>query len=282
MKQPTAPESRLSLNQATIPNWGIKETAEGCARAGIPWMGLWRNRVSEIGVEESARAVRDAGVKVSSLCRGGMFPAATESERRARIDDNRRAIEEAVALGTDLLVLVCGAAPGRDLDAARGMVEAGIEQLIPYALEAGVKLGVEPLHPVFAADRSVIVTLGQANDIVERLGTAQVGVVLDVFHVWWDPNLYAEIGRAAGRIFGFHLNDWLVARKDPFLSRGMMGDGKIDLRRIIRAVEEVGYDGPFEVEILNETIWSMPSARVVETVRQSYLDLVSGISVMPE
>lgn len=263
--------ARLSLNQITTRRWGVREAVEGCARAGIPAVGLWRDRVAEIGLAEAARLVRDAGLRVSGLCRGGMFPAATAAEREARLDDNRRAVDEAAALGADVLVLVCGPAPDRDLDGARAMVEEGIARLAPYAAARGVRLGVEPLHPVFAADRSVIVTLGQANDLVARLGSPQVGVVVDVYHVWWDPGLYAEIGRAAGRILGFHVSDWIVPITDPLLSRGMMGDGVIELRRIRTAVEAAGYAGFIEVEIFNRAIWEMPGDDVLARMRERYL-----------
>jgi sugar phosphate isomerase/epimerase len=171
-------------------------------------------------------------------------------------------------------VLVCGAAPDRDIDAARGMVEEGIEQVLPFAEQAGVKLGIEPLHPVFAADRSVISTLGQANDIVERLGSPQVGVIIDVYHVWWDPELYRETERSAGHILGFHVNDWLRGGGDPLMSRGMMGDGVIELRRVRETVEAAGYAGPIEVEIFNEEVWAMPGDDALELIRERYLEHV--------
>jgi sugar phosphate isomerase/epimerase len=266
--------TRLSLNQMTTNFWGVREAAEGCALAGISWIGLWRDKVQEAGLKESARIVRDAGLKVSSLCRGGMFPAATKAERAARIDDNRRAVDEAAVLGTDVLVLVCGAAPDRDIDAARRMVEDGIERVLPYAEQAGVRLGIEPLHPAFAADRSVISTLGEANDIVERLGSPQLGVVIDVYHVWWDPELYREIERSAGQILGFHVDDWLRGGGDPLTSRGIMGDGVIELRRMREAVEAAGYAGPIEVEIFNEEVWAMPGDDALDLVAARYLEHV--------
>lgn len=266
--------SRLSLNQITTKSWCVREAAEGCARAGIPWIGLWRDKVAETGLKQSARIVRDAGLKVSSLCRGGMFPALTKAERAARIDDNRRAIEEAATLGTDVLILVCGAAPDRNIDAARRTVEEGLELLIPDAAAVGVKLAIEPLHPAFAADRSVITTLGQANNIVERLDHPQVGVAIDVYHVWWDPELYREIERSAGRILGFHVNDWLRGGGDPLVSRGMMGDGVIELRRMREAVDAAGYDGPIEVEIFNEGVWAMPGDEALELIKARYLEHV--------
>ena len=269
--QPFTDIARLSLNQITTERWSLREAVDGCARAGVPFIGLWRHKVAEAGLPESARLVRDAGLRVSSLCRGGMFPAATAAERQARIDDNRRAIDEAAALGADLLVLVCGPAPDRDIQAARAMVRDGIAQLLPYAAERGIRLAVEPLHPMFAADRSVIVTLAEANALVEHFDTPTLGVVIDVYHTWWDPELYTQIARAGRRIFGFHVNDWLVPPPDWLLGRGMMGDGVIELRRIRTAVDAAGYTGPIEVEIFNQAIWDLPGDEVLALMRERYL-----------
>ncbi|GEO24452.1 xylose isomerase [Alicyclobacillus acidoterrestris] len=260
----------LSLNQMTTQAWNVQEAVDGCARAGIPWIGLWRHKVQEMGVEKSARMVRDAGLQVSGLCRGGMFPAGTKAERDKRIDDNRRAIDEAATIGTDVLVLVCGPAENCTLEDARQMVEEGVAALIPYAQARGVKLGIEPLHPMFAADRSVVSTLGQANDIVYRLQSEQVGVVIDIYHVWWDPKLYEEINRSAGHIIGFHVNDWLFPVKDAMMSRGMMGDGCVENARIRRAVEAAGYHGPVEVEIFNRTIWDTPYDEVLTQMKERF------------
>lgn len=266
--------SRLSLNQATTQRWSLREAVEGCARAGIPWISVWRDKLAETGLEEAARLVRDAGLRVSSLCRGGFFPAATAAERQARIDDNRRAVDEAAALGAEVLVLVCGPAPNKDLVAARAMVRDGIAALLPYAEQRGVKLGIEPLHPMFAGDRSVIVTLGEATALAEQLASPWLGVVADVYHIWWDPELYAQIERAGERIVGFHVNDWLVPLPDPLLGRGMMGDGVIELRRIRAAVEAAGYSGPIEVEIFNRAIWDTPGDAVLATLCERYLAYV--------
>lgn len=274
MTEAAPPElARLSLNQATTQRWTLREAVDGCRRAGIPWIGPWRDKVADLGgAEASARLIRNAGLRVSSLCRGGFFPAATPNERRERIDDNRRAIDEAAELGTDVLVLVCGPAPDRDIDAARQMVEDGIAAVIPYATERGVRLAIEPLHPMFAGDRSVVVTLAQANGLVERLDSPQVGVAVDVYHVWWDPEVYAQIARAAGRILGFHISDWLAPPPDVLLGRGMMGDGVIQLRRLRAAVEAADYSGPIEVEIFNQQIWDTPGDQVLACMRERYLD----------
>ena len=272
--QPLTDLARLSLNQATTQRWSLREAVEGCARAGIPWISVWRDKLAELGPEQAARLIRHAGLRVSSLCRGGFFPAATAAERQARIDDNRRAVEEAAALAADVLVLVCGPAPDKDIAAARTMVREGIAALLPYAQERGVKLGIEPLHPMFAGDRSVIVTLAEANALIEKFASPFLGVVADVYHIWWDPDLYAQIARARGHILGFHVNDWLVPLPDPLLGRGMMGDGVIELRRIRAAVEAAGYDGPIEVEIFNRELWDMPGDELLALMRERYLAYV--------
>lgn len=268
---PLADLARLSLNQATTQQWSLREAVEGCARAGIPTIGVWRDKLAQHGVAAGARLIRDAGLRVSGLCRGGMFPAATAAERRERVEDNRRAIEETATLEADTLVLVCGPAPDRDLPAARAMVFEAIAELLPYARERGVKLGIEPLHPMYAGDRSVITTLAEALDLVERLASPQLGVVIDTYHVWWDPYLDAQVQRAGGHILGFHVADWLVPTPHMLLGRGMLGDGVIALRRIRGAVEATGYHGPIEVEIFNQALWDAPGDQTVARVTASFL-----------
>jgi sugar phosphate isomerase/epimerase len=274
MTTPLTDLSRLSLNQATTQRWSLREAVEGCARAGIPAIGLWRDKIAEAGLTQAVRHVRDAGLHVSSVCRGGMFPAATPAERQARIDDNKRAVDEAAALGADVLVLVCGAAPDKDIAAARGMVRDGIAAVLPYAQECGVRLGIEPLHPMFAGDRSVIVQMAEASALVEAFATPALGIVLDTYHIWWDPDLHAQIARASGHILGYHVNDWLVPLTDPLRGRGMMGDGVIELRPIRAAVEAAGYTGPIEVEIFNQEIWDSPADIVLALMCERYLAYV--------
>ncbi|MBO0995783.1 sugar phosphate isomerase/epimerase family protein [Bacillus sp. SD088] len=265
---------RLSLNQITTDPWSLQEAVEGCARAEVPWIALWRHKIEEIGLKQSKRIIQDAGINVSSICRGGMFPAATKEERQKRIEDNRRAVDEAAELGADVLVLVCGPAPDKDLISARKMVAEGIEQLVPYAKERGVKLGIEALHPMYAAERSVIVSLEHANDLAEKYSPDEVGVIVDVFHVWWDPALFQQISRAKGRILGYHVSDWLVPVPDLLMGRGMMGDGVIDFKPIRLAVEEAGYTGPIEVEIFNQKIWDQPGDEVLALMKERYLEYV--------
>lgn len=265
---------RLSLNQITTDRWSLKEAVEGCVRADVPWIALWRHKIEEIGLKQSKKIIQDAGIQVSSICRGGMFPAATAQERKARIEDNMRAIDEAAELGSDVLVLVCGPAPDKDLIAAREMVAEGIDTIVPYAKERGVKLGIEPLHPMYAAERSVIVSLSHANDLAEKYNPDEVGVIVDVFHVWWDPDLFNQIERAHGRILGYHVSDWIVPTPDLLMGRGMMGDGVIDLQPIRLAVEKTGYNGPIEVEIFNQKIWDTPGEEVLALMKERYLQYV--------
>ncbi len=266
---------RLSLNQITLNRLSLQEAAEASARAGIRWIAPWREKVADVGgPEAAARILRDAGLRASSLCRGGFFPAATLAERRTRIEDNLRAVDEAAALGASTLVLVCGPAPDRDLAAARQMVADGIAEVLPYAAERRVRLGIEPLHPMFTAQRSVITTLAQANDLAAQFASPYLGVVVDVYHVWWDPQVYPEIARANGKITGFHVSDWIVPLPDLFLGRGMMGDGVIELRRLRAAVEATRYTGPIEVEILNRSIWDQPADEVLASIQVRFRDCV--------
>jgi sugar phosphate isomerase/epimerase len=258
-----APLERLSLNQITVDQWTLPEVVEGCTRAGITTIAPWREPVAEVGLPEAARLIADAGLRVSSLCRGGFFTTPSASERRRADDDNRRAVDEAAALGTDVLVLVCGPPRGRDLAQARAEIAAGIERLAPYAAEHGVRLGIEPLHPMMVGERSAIVTLGEALDLALRFDAHHVGVVVDVYHVVWDPALEREIARASGRIAGFHVSDWLVPTPDLLQGRGMMGDGIIDVRGIRGHVEAAGYAAAIEVEVINRDLWRLPGDELV-------------------
>jgi sugar phosphate isomerase/epimerase len=239
----------------TADRWSLAEVVDACAEYGVQWIGPWRHKLED--VEEARRRIDAAGLKVSSLCRGGFFAAEGADE------DNRLAVEQAAALGTDVLVLVCGPPASRDLAAARATIEAGIERLLPHAREHGVRLGIEPLHPMMISERSAIVTLAEALDIAERIGDPGVGVVIDVYHTFWDPQLEHNIARAKGRIVGYHVNDWLAATRDTVWERGMMGDGIIDLHGFSAMIEAAGYCGPIEVEILNPAIWDLPRAELM-------------------
>ncbi len=252
---------QLSINLATLrEQWDLRQAVEGCARHGIRAVAPWRDQIAKVGLTESACVLRDNGMRVTGLCRGGMFPAPTEAGRQAALDDNRRALEEAVALGAECLVLVVGGLPGdsRDIAGARRMVEDGIGKLLEAARPAGMPLAIEPLHPMYAADRACVNTLRQALDLCDRLGEG-AGVAVDVYHLWWDPELEAQIARAGegGRLLAYHICDWLVPTRDLLLDRGMMGDGVIELPRIRGWMERAGYGGLHEVEIFSAEDWWM-------------------------
>lgn len=266
---PPRPEL-LSINTATVrKQWALAEIIDGCARRGIRRISPWRDQVAAMGLKQTARRLRDAGMALSGYCRGGMFPALDRARRRAALDDNKCAVDEALELGAACLVLVVGGLPkdsdGRiatkDMAGARQMVRDGIGELLEYARPASMPLAIEPLHPMYAADRACVNTMAQANDLCDELapgvGTG-LGIAVDVYHLWWDPNLKREIERAgahAGRLLAFHLCDWLVPTTDLLLDRGMMGDGVIDLPLIRSWMEAAGYRGAHEVEIFSANNW---------------------------
>jgi sugar phosphate isomerase/epimerase len=266
-----ADKARLSLNQITTEKWTVAQAVEGCVRHGIPSLALWRHKIDEAGLSSCVRAVKDAGLHISSVCRGGMFPAPSAEERRLRIADNFRAIDEAADLHADSLVMVVGPPNGCTLADARKMVEDGIAAIVPYARERNVRIGLEPLHPMFAADRSVLVTIRQALDLAAKFDASEVGIILDVFHFWWDPVLYESIAQCGSRIYGFHVSDWLSPLPDTLMGRGLMGDGVIEIRRIRDAVDAAGYSGPIEVEIFNQKLWDTPCDDVVKQVIERFL-----------
>jgi len=242
---------KLSLNTATIrKQWTLAQAIDGCARHGIEGISPWRDQVAEMGLRDAASSIRKNGLTVTGLCRGGFF---TAPDWR---DDNRRAIEEAHALGAQCLVLVVGGLPpgSKDLPAARRTIEEGLAAILPEARAAGVPLAIEPLHPMQAAERACINTLEQALDVCERLGEG-VGVAVDVYHVWWDPKLQSQIRRAGKRVLAYHICDWLVPTRDLLNDRGMMGDGVINIPLIRKWVENAGYAGFQEVEIFSERDW---------------------------
>ncbi|MET3566175.1 sugar phosphate isomerase/epimerase [Leifsonia sp. 563] len=272
-------DPRLSINQATIKYANLAEALRVVGSAGVEAIGLWREPVAEVGLDAAARMLADSGLRVSSLCRGGFFTAPEGAKRRAALDENRRAIEETAALAAAgapgsaaVLVLVAGGLPdgSRDLAGSRARVADAIAELEPEARAAGVTLAIEALHPMYAADRAVVSTLGQALDIAEPFPAESVGVVVDTFHLWWDPDLFAQIARAGrdGRIASYQVCDWVTPLPaDVLLARGMMGDGHIDFAPISAAVAEAGYTGDVEVEIFNEAIWAAdPAAVVARTV----------------
>ena len=252
----------LSLNTITVrERWNLREMIEGCARHRIRGISPWRDKLAQMGAKEAARAIRGNGLTVTGLCRGGMFPAADRKGRKAAIDDNLRAIDDAAVLEARCLVLVVGGLPpgSKDLAGAREMVRDGIGGVLDHARSAGVPLAIEPLHPMYCADRACVNTLAQALDLcdeLDRSASGAVGVVVDVYHVWWDPLLRTEIERAGDkRLLAFHISDWLVPTADLLTDRGMMGDGVIDLPLIRSWMEQAGYRGFQEVEILSSGNW---------------------------
>jgi sugar phosphate isomerase/epimerase len=277
----------LSLNTATVRKQGdLVQIVEACARHGIRAIDPWRDQVAAIGLDRAVRAVRDAGLELSGYCRGGMFTS--DAARRIDVrDDNRRAIDEAVALGTPCIVLVAGGLPqysrpgsaaSKDIVKARAQVEDAIAEMLVYASEARMPLAIEPLHPAYAADRACVNTTMQALDICDQLDpqrTGALGVALDVYHIWWDPELLPQIARAGReRLLAFHVCDWMVPTKDILNDRGMMGDGVIDIRSLRSAVEAEGYSGYSEIEIFSNAWWDKPIDEVLQTCIERHRTVV--------
>jgi sugar phosphate isomerase/epimerase len=258
----------LSLNTTTVRGQaGLLDIIDAVARAGIPGISPWRDQTQACGIEIAAKCIKANGLKVSGYCRGGWFTTAGRAGFKAAVDDNRRAIDEAATLGAQCLVMVVGGLPerSRNLPGARALVRDCLAEVLPYAIAAGVPLALEPLHPMHAAERSCVNTMAQANDLCDELGTG-IGIALDVYHVWWDPDLEREVKRAGReRLLAFHICDWLVPTRDMLFDRGMMGDGVIDIPYIRRLVENTGYSGFCEVEILSKDWWKRPIGEVLST-----------------
>jgi sugar phosphate isomerase/epimerase len=265
--------ARLAINQVTTKTqWNLREAIEGYAAAGVHGIAVWPDKLAECGVAEARRLLDDHGMTVTGYCRGGMFAATDPAELRRLHDENRRMLDEAAAIGARCLVCVVGGLPpgSRDLAGARARAEEELARLLSHAIAVGVPLGIEPLHPMLAAHASCINTLAQANDLCARLGTGS-GIVVDAHHVWWDPDLQAQVTRAAGTIVAFHVSDWLVPADGIITGRGMMGDGVIELARIRRLVEAAFYDGYCEVEIMSPLDWwRRPGEEVVRTCIARY------------
>ena len=268
--------SRFSINQMTVKQLSMPELVEACGQLGVVNVGLWREPVQTHGLEATAKLVRDAGLTVTTLCRGGFFTAIDPDERAAALDDNRRAVDEAATLGTDTLVLVSGGLPAgsKDLHGARERIADALSVLGPYAEEHGVKLAIEPLHPMYASDRCVVSTLTQALDLAERFPAPQVGVTVDTYHIWWDDNAPAQIARAGagGRIHTFQLADWTTPLPEGVLNgRGQIGDGSIDMREWQRYVEAAGYTGAIEVELFNDVLWARDGREVLAETAERFV-----------
>jgi sugar phosphate isomerase/epimerase len=277
----------LSLNTATVRKQGdLVEIIEACARHGIRAIDPWRDQVASVGLERAVRAVRDAGLDLTGYCRGGMFPADAAHRTEAR-DDNRRAVDEAKALGAPCIVLVVGGLPqysrpgsiaSKDIAAARTQVDDGIAEMMEYASSASMPLAIEPLHPAYAPDRACVNTTKHALDICDRLDpkrSGALGVALDVYHIWWDPELLPQIARAGqDRLLAFHVCDWLVPTRDILTDRGMMGDGVIDIKSVRSAVEAQGFAGYSEIEIFSDDWWSKPMDEVIKTCIERHRSVV--------
>ncbi len=271
--------SQLTINTATLrKQWGLKDIIAGVAQMGIRGIAPWRDQVAAAGLKEVAAQIRDTGLAVSGYCRGGMFPAPDRAGRAAARDDNRRAVDEALTIGAECLVLVVGGLPkdgaqrivSKDIAGAREMVRDGIGELLEYARPAGMKLAIEPLHPMYAADRACVNTMSHANDLCDELcpsGRDGLGLAVDIYHVWWDPQLKAQIERAGAkdRLYAYHICDWLVPTKDLLNDRGMMGDGVVDLPLVRSWMEANGYRGLHEVEIFSERWWNEDPRTVLAT-----------------
>jgi sugar phosphate isomerase/epimerase len=261
---------RFSLNQKTTIAWTLREAAEACARRGFRWFGPRVDALRKTGLTQSLKIFDDCGLEISSVCFSGKFVALDVDERKRRIDDCLRAIDDTAAVSGNVLVIMPGTDARCSVEECRVMIDEGLARVLPYAEKNGVVLGLEPLHPVYAADLSIIVTLGEALDILDRFNSPYLKVTVDVFHTWWDPQLSGQIKRAKGRIGGYHVSDWVSVKFGPNSSRGMMGDGMIPLRPIRAEIEDAGYFGPIEVEIFNEDLWHMPCEEVLDMCLERY------------
>ncbi len=275
MKAPALTDfSRLCVHTITTKGWELEEAVERYAESGVSGITVWRQWLEGRDPAEAGDRIRAAGLKVVSLCRGGFYPAFEEKDREEAIEENKRAIEDAAALGAPLVVLVCGAVPGQSLVESRKQITEGIAATLPLAESLGVKLAIEPLHPMYADDRSAINTLASANEVCDELNHPLVGIAYDVYHLWWDPDLEEQTKRTAqaDRLFAYHVCDWMTPTTDLLNDRGLMGEGCIDLRGIRALVEKNGFDGMIEVEVFSNRWWEKPTQEFLEAIKQSYLN----------
>ena len=268
--------SRLCVHTITTKPWSIEAAVENYASAGVKGISVWRNVFEKTSPKEVGSLLGSSELTAVSLVRGGFFPGETEKQRQAAIDDNLKALEEASAIGAPLIVLVCGAVPGLPLDKAREQIRRGIEAVLPAAGKLKVKLAIEPLHPMYADSRSAINTLKQANDICDALGDPLVGVAVDVYHLWWDPELPEQIARCGrnGKLMAFHVCDWKTPTQDILNDRGLMGEGCIPIRQIRGWAEQAGFNGFHEVEIFSNHWWQQDQKKFLEEIKKAYLEYV--------
>ena len=270
--EPLTDFSRLCVHTITTKGWGLEEAVENYAEAGVAGITIWRQWLEGKDPANAGDLIRSAGMKVVSLCRGGFYPALEVKSREESIEDNKRAIEDAAAMGAPLVVLVCGAVPGQSLIESRKQITDGIAATLPLAEALGVKLGIEPLHPMYADDRSAINTLATANDVCDQLNHPLVGIAFDVYHLWWDPELKVQTQRMldANRLFAYHVCDWMTPTTDLLNDRGLMGEGCIDLRGIRAMVERNGFNGMIEVEVFSNRWWGQPTDEFLREIKKSY------------
>ena len=272
--EPLKDFSRLCVHTITTKRWELEEAIDRYAEADVSGITVWRQWLDGRDPAVAGERIRAAGLEVVSLCRGGFYPALEEKSREEAIKDNKQAIEDAAAMGAPLVVLVCGAIPGQSLVESRKQITDGIAATLPLAESLGVKLAIEPLHPMYADDRSAINTLASANDVCDELNHPLVGIAFDVYHLWWDPDLAAQTKRTAEakRLFAYHACDWMTPTTDLLNDRGLMGEGCIDLRAIRGMVEEAGFDGMIEVEVFSNRWWEKPTEEFLQAIKQSYLN----------
>ena len=274
MTTPLTDVSRLAVHSITTKRWSLAECVAGFEKVGVRGLCVWRDALAGAGGPAAAgRMLRDAGVTVPSLVRGGFFPAFDGVARQAAVDVNKACVDEAAAVGADQVVIVCGAVPGMPLADARKQTADGLAAVLPYAAAANVKLAIEPLHPMYAADRSCVNRMAEARQLCEQLASPFLGIAVDVYHVWWDPDLQPEIALAGQQrtLFGFHVCDWKVSSTHPLNDRGLMGDGCIDIRTIRGWAEAAGFGGWHECEVFSEHYWAMDPAAYAVRIRDAYL-----------
>ena len=274
MAEPIKDLSKLCIHTITTKPWPIETSVEEFGKAGVGGISVWRDALEGRDISKTGDLIRSSGLEIVSLVRGGFFPSFDAGKRKASIEDNRKAIDEAEALGAPMVVLVCGAEPRISLNQSRDQIKAGIEALLPYSEQAGVKLAIEPLHPMYADTRSAINTMEQANDIAEYFNSDQVGVAVDVYHLWWDSHLEEEIMRCGknGNLYAFHICDWLSPTTDMLNDRGLMGDGCINVPQIREWVENAGFSGFNEVEIFSKKHWKEDQHEFLEKIQFAYLN----------
>ena len=265
--------SRLCIHTITTRPWSIEEAIDQYKRVGVKGITLWREAVENRQLSEVSKRIYESGLSIVSLCRGGFFPAIDSTKRQEAIDNNKRAIDDAAELKAPQVVLVCGSVPDQSLVESRKQIYDGIVTLLPYAEERNIKLAVEPLHPMYADNRSAIYTLEQANDLCDRINSPFLGVVVDVYHLWWDPHLESGIRRCgrANRIFAFHISDWKTPTEDLLLDRGLMGEGCIPIAEIRKWVEDAGFRGFIEVEIFSRRYWAGDQLEFLKDIKRAYL-----------